>query len=83
VRDAAARLSVFAKTGGTPVVLVGHVTKDGTLAGPKTLEHLVDAVLSFEGERFQAHRVLRALKNRFGPVHELGVFEMTGDGSSR
>ena len=80
VRDAAARLSVFAKTGGTPVVLVGHVTKDGTLAGPKTLEHLVDAVLSFEGERFQAHRVLRALKNRFGPVHELGVFEMTGEG---
>ena len=80
VRDAAARLSVHAKTGGTPVILVGHVTKDGTLAGPKTLEHLVDAVLSFEGERFQAHRVLRALKNRFGPVHELGVFEMTGTG---
>lgn len=80
VRDAAARLSVHAKTGGTPVILVGHVTKDGTLAGPKTLEHLVDAVLSFEGERFQAHRVVRALKNRFGPVHELGVFEMTGSG---
>jgi len=62
------------------VFLIGHVTKDGTLAGPKTLEHLVDAVLSFEGERFHAHRVVRALKNRFGPVHELGLFEMTGSG---
>ena len=80
VRDAAARLSALAKTTGLPVFLVGHVTKDGTLAGPKTLEHLVDTVLSFEGERFQAHRVVRALKNRFGPVHELGVFEMTGEG---
>lgn len=80
VRDAAARLSVQARSGGVPVILVGHVTKDGTLAGPKTLEHLVDAVLSFEGERFQAHRVVRALKNRFGPVHELGVFEMTAAG---
>ncbi len=80
VRDAAARLSVLAKTAGVPLFLVGHVTKDGSLAGPKTLEHLVDAVLSFEGERFQAHRVLRALKNRFGPVHELALFEMTGAG---
>jgi DNA repair protein RadA/Sms len=80
VRSSAGRLLAFAKTSGTPVFLIGHVTKDGTLAGPKTLEHLVDAVLSFEGERFHAHRVVRALKNRFGPVHELGVFEMTGAG---
>ncbi len=80
VRECAARLQQFAKTTGTPVFLIGHVTKDGTLAGPKTLEHLVDAVLSFEGERFHAQRVVRALKNRFGPAHELGVFEMTGKG---
>ena len=80
VRSCAGRLLAFAKTSGIPVFLIGHVTKDGTLAGPKTLEHLVDAVLSFEGERFHAHRVVRALKNRFGPVHELGVFEMTGAG---
>jgi DNA repair protein RadA/Sms len=80
VRECAGRLLAFAKTTGIPVFLIGHVTKDGTLAGPKTLEHLVDAVLSFEGERFHAHRVVRALKNRFGPVHELGVFEMTGSG---
>ena len=73
-------LLALAKTTGVPVFLIGHVTKDGTLAGPKTLEHLVDAVLSFEGERFHAHRVVRALKNRFGPVHELGLFEMTGAG---
>jgi DNA repair protein RadA/Sms len=80
VRACAGRLAALAKTTGVPVFLIGHVTKDGTLAGPKTLEHLVDAVLSFEGERFHAHRVVRALKNRFGPVHELGVFEMTGAG---
>ncbi len=80
VRECAGRLQVFAKTSGVPVFLIGHVTKDGTLAGPKTLEHLVDAVLSFEGERFHAQRVVRALKNRFGPAHELGVFEMTAGG---
>ncbi len=80
VRECAGRLLTFAKTTGIPVFLIGHVTKDGTLAGPKTLEHLVDAVLSFEGEPFHARRLLRALKNRFGPVHELGVFEMTGSG---
>lgn len=80
VRECAARLAVLAKTSGVPVLLIGHVTKDGTLAGPKTLEHLVDAVLSFEGERFHAHRAVRALKNRFGPVHELALFEMTGSG---
>jgi len=80
VRACAGTLQALAKTTGVPVFLIGHVTKDGTLAGPKTLEHLVDAVLSFEGERFHAHRVVRALKNRFGPVHELGIFEMTGAG---
>ena len=80
VRACAGRLLALAKATGLPVFLIGHVTKDGTLAGPKTLEHLVDAVLSFEGERFHAHRVVRALKNRFGPVHELGLFEMTGSG---
>ena len=80
VRECASRLATLAKKTDLPVFLIGHVTKDGTLAGPKTLEHLVDAVLSFEGERFQAHRVVRALKNRFGPVHELSVFEMTGRG---
>ena len=75
-----ARLSVRRPTGVAGFPRRARHRKDGTLAGPKTLEHLVDAVLSFEGERFQAHRVLRALKNRFGPVHELGVFEMTGTG---
>ena len=62
-----------------PIVLVGHVTKDGNLAGPKALEHVVDTVLYFEGEHHHAHRVVRALKNRFGAASELGVFEMTGD----
>jgi DNA repair protein RadA/Sms len=62
------------------MILVGHVTKDGTLAGPKVLEHVVDTVLSFEGERHHSHRVVRAVKNRFGAVSELGVFEMTGTG---
>jgi len=80
VRECAARLLAFAKSSDVPVLLVGHVTKDGTLAGPKALEHLVDAVLSFEGERVHAHRVVRAVKNRFGAVHELGLFEMTGSG---
>lgn len=80
VRECATRLTSFAKSSQVPVLLIGHVTKDGSLAGPKALEHLVDAVISFEGERFHAQRVIRALKNRFGPVHELGVFEMTGSG---
>ncbi len=69
-----------AKGQNVPTVLVGHVTKDGSLAGPKVLEHVVDTVLSFEGERHHAHRVVRAVKNRFGAVSELGVFEMTGTG---
>lgn len=80
VRESAARLLSFAKGSGVPVVLVGHVTKEGGLAGPKTLEHLVDAVLTLEGERFVGLRLLRASKNRFGSTEELGVFEMAGDG---
>ena len=80
VREAAARLLRVAKENGVAVFLVGHVTKDGTVAGPRVLEHLVDCVLQFEGDRYHAHRVLRAVKNRFGSTNELGVFEMTGHG---
>ena len=80
VRAAAARLQAYAKENGVPVILVGHVTKDGTLAGPKTLEHLVDVVLTLEGERFSGLRLLRSSKNRFGSTEEVGVFEMTADG---
>src|SRR5678815_4387994 len=70
----------FAKTTGTPVVVVGHVTKDGSIAGPKTLEHLVDVVLQFEGDNAGAYRIVRALKNRFGSTQEIGVFEMRSGG---
>jgi len=80
VRECAAALARIAKRQDTAVVLVGHVTKEGALAGPKVLEHLVDAVLTFEGDRFASHRLLRAVKNRFGATHELGVFEMRGQG---
>jgi DNA repair protein RadA/Sms len=80
VREAAGRLLTFAKTRGVPVVLVGHVTKDGALAGPKTLEHVVDCVLYFEGERTHNYRVLRTTKNRFGSTNEMGVFEMRAEG---
>ena len=80
VRGCAALLTRWAKTTGTPLVLVGHVTKDGSLAGPKVLEHLVDTVLAFEGDRHHHHRLLRALKNRFGAAFELGVFAMTEKG---
>jgi DNA repair protein RadA/Sms len=80
VREAAARLLRVAKENGVAVFLVGHVTKDGTVAGPRVLEHLVDCVLQFEGDRYRAHRILRAAKNRFGSTNELGVFEMTGTG---
>jgi DNA repair protein RadA/Sms len=69
-----------AKQFGVATILVGHVTKDGSVAGPRVLEHLVDCVLQFEGDRYHAHRVLRATKNRFGSTNELGVFEMTGTG---
>ena len=80
VREAATQFLFAAKGQNIPVVLVGHVTKDGSLAGPKVLEHVVDTVLYFEGERHHSHRVVRAVKNRFGAVSELGVFEMTGTG---
>src|SRR3989441_2272678 len=80
VREAAARLLRTAKELGVATILVGHVTKDGSVAGPRVLEHLVDCVLQFEGDRYHAHRVLRAAKNRFGSTNELGVFEMTGAG---
>jgi DNA repair protein RadA/Sms len=80
VREAASRLLRVAKECGVATILVGHVTKDGAVAGPRVLEHLVDCVLQFEGDRYHAHRVLRATKNRFGSTNELGVFEMTGAG---
>jgi DNA repair protein RadA/Sms len=80
VRGSAAELIRFAKRTGAAVVLVGHVTKDGQIAGPRVVEHMVDAVLSFEGEGSHQFRILRAIKNRFGPTDEIGVFEMTGTG---
>jgi DNA repair protein RadA/Sms len=80
VRESATQLLFAAKGQNIPTFLVGHVTKDGNLAGPKSLEHIVDTVLYFEGEKHHSHRVVRAVKNRFGAVSELGVFEMTGTG---
>jgi DNA repair protein RadA/Sms len=80
VRGAAQVLIRYAKTAGAAVILVGHVTKDGQIAGPRLVEHMVDAVLSFEGEGGRDLRLLRAIKNRFGPTDEIGVFEMTGQG---
>src|SRR5829696_6424088 len=80
VRGSAQALIRFAKRSGAAVILVGHVTKEGTIAGPRVVEHMVDAVLSFEGEGSHQFRILRALKNRFGPTDEIGVFEMAGDG---
>ncbi len=80
VRECAAALLQLAKTEGITVLLIGHVTKEGVLAGPRVLEHMVDTVLYFEGERHQAYRILRAQKNRFGSTNEIGVFEMHGDG---
>lgn len=76
VRDSTARLMTLAKTHDLPVLIIGHVTKEGAIAGPRVMEHMVDTVLYFEGERHHAYRVLRAVKNRFGPTHEIGVFEM-------
>jgi DNA repair protein RadA/Sms len=80
VREAATQILFAAKSQNIPVFVVGHVTKDGSLAGPKVLEHVVDTVLYFEGERHHSHRVVRAVKNRFGAASELGVFEMTSEG---
>ena len=80
VRESAARLVRFAKSSNTAVYLVGHVTKDGALAGPRVLEHMVDAVLYFEGDQAGRYRLVRAFKNRFGAVNELGVFAMSDQG---
>lgn len=80
VRECAAKLLTLAKTKHIAVILIGHVTKDGSLAGPRVLEHMVDTVLAFEGDHHQQFRLLRALKNRFGATNELGVFQMTGEG---
>ena len=80
VRECSAALQQIAKEKNIALILVGHVTKEGILAGPKVLEHLVDAVLTFEGDRFESYRLLRAVKNRFGATNELGVFEMQGEG---
>lgn len=80
VREVAGQFLMLAKNRTIPVFLIGHVTKDGSIAGPKALEHIVDTVLYFEGERHHNHRVVRATKNRFGAANELGIFEMTGEG---
>ncbi len=80
IRECALRLETLAKDTGAVVFLVGHVTKEGVLAGPRLVEHMVDCVLYFEGERFDSLRILRAVKNRFGSVSEVGIFEMTGKG---
>lgn len=80
LKECASRLIAFAKKFHIPVIVIGHITKDGDIAGPKTLEHLVDCVLSFEGERVSNYRILRANKNRFGPTDEIGIFEMKDSG---
>jgi DNA repair protein RadA/Sms len=80
IRECAAELQRFAKESNVPVFIIGHITKDGTVAGPKILEHMVDTVLQFEGDRHYAYRILRTIKNRFGSSSELGIYEMTGQG---
>ena len=80
IKQTAAEFQRFAKETGTPVFLIGHITKEGSIAGPKILEHMVDTVLQFEGDRHYAYRMLRTLKNRFGSTSELGIYEMTGTG---
>jgi DNA repair protein RadA/Sms len=80
LRDCCMELVYLAKASGTAIVFVGHVTKAGTLAGPKIIEHIVDTVVYFEGDRFHSHRIVRCIKNRFGSTHEVGLFEMTGSG---
>jgi DNA repair protein RadA/Sms len=80
VREVAHQFLMLAKTRGVPIFLIGHITKEGSIAGPKILEHIVDTVLYFEGERHHNHRIVRAVKNRFGAANEVGVFEMTGTG---
>ena len=80
LRECTMRLMHWAKSGGVPTCIVGHVTKEGDIAGPRLLEHIVDVVLYLEGERFSSYRLLRGVKNRFGSTNEVGVFEMTGEG---
>jgi DNA repair protein RadA/Sms len=80
LRDCCMDLVYLAKASGVAIVLVGHITKAGTLAGPKIIEHIVDTVIYFEGDRFHSHRIVRCIKNRFGSTHEVGLFEMTGSG---
>ena len=80
IRESSAALTALAKVTGTPMFMVGHITKEGSLAGPKVLEHMVDVVLQFEGDRNHAYRMLRASKNRFGTTSELGIYEMAGNG---
>lgn len=80
IRETTAELIKFAKESNTPVILIGHITKDGSIAGPKILEHMVDTVLQFEGDRNHVYRILRSLKNRFGSTAELGIYEMQGSG---
>ena len=80
IRECTAELIKFAKETNTPVILIGHITKDGSIAGPKILEHMVDSVLQFEGDRNYVYRILRSLKNRFGSTSELGIYEMQGSG---
>jgi DNA repair protein RadA/Sms len=80
VRECTAELMKFAKETGVPVFLIGHITKDGSIAGPKVLEHMVDTVLQFEGDRHLSYRILRTSKNRFGSTNELGIYEMRGEG---
>jgi len=80
LRDCCMELVYLAKSSGAAILLVGHITKAGTLAGPKIIEHIVDTVIYFEGDRFHAHRIVRCVKNRFGSTHEVGLFEMTGSG---
>ncbi len=80
LRDCCMDLVYLAKSSGTAIIFVGHVTKAGTLAGPKIIEHIVDTVVYFEGDRFHSHRIVRCVKNRFGSTHEVGLFEMTGEG---
>ncbi|MEQ8216204.1 MAG: DNA repair protein RadA, partial [Smithellaceae bacterium] len=80
VREASSKMILFSKKHGIPVFLIGHVTKDGSIAGPKVLEHMVDTVLYFEGDSGHAYRIIRSIKNRFGPANEIGVFEMQDRG---
>ena len=80
VREVATQFLLLSKQRSIPAFLIGHITKDGALAGPKSLEHIVDTVLYFEGERYHSHRIVRTVKNRFGAANELGIFEMTNEG---